>query len=229
MTDVRLGPLSRHHRSFLQLADLSLSAGPATVLALASETRALDHAPDRTGRIRLVAPTLRARTARVASSLATVAFAGWLSSGSCTVAACYEDCDPCFQACKCSNVCQHPVLAGSGLDIVEHTSRIVESSRGRFVREIQVVVGPTLEFAEEQDSMRVADFARRVLDANADLFTSERAPKWALVGIHAFRDSIAVAFELEPPTPRGSNSVTLSFDAHGRLLEVAHVVDRTTS
>lgn len=154
---------------------------------------------------------------------------GWLASGSCTVAACYEECDPCYQLCNCSNLCQNLVAGENGLAIVEATTRIVETSRDRFVRQIQVVVGPTLEFALESDSTRLADFARRVLATNSDLFTAERAPKWSLIAEHTFRDSTAVAFELETSAPGNSNSVTLSFDEKGRLLEVTHAVDRASS
>lgn len=152
---------------------------------------------------------------------------GWLASGSCSLSACYEECDPCYQACKCSNLCQNLVAGESGLSIVAHTSRIVESSRARFVRQFEVLVGPTLELTTETSSARLVDFARRVLDVNVILFTAEREPRWSLAAVHAFRDSTAIAFELQSPASRRSNSVTLVFDATGRLLELTHVVDRT--
>jgi len=152
---------------------------------------------------------------------------GWLAGGSCTLAACYEECDPCYQSCKCSSVCQNLVAGENGLTIVAHTSRIVESSRARFVRQFQVLVGPTLELVTETDTTRLVDFAGRVLDVNAILFTAEREPRWSLAAVHAFRDSTAVSFELGSDTPRRSNSVTLSFDATGRLLELTHVVDHS--
>ncbi len=154
---------------------------------------------------------------------------GWLAGGSCTIAACYEECDPCYQACKCSHLCQNLVAGESGLTIVAHRACIVESSDARFVRQFQVAVGPTLEFVAESESTRFVDFARRVLEVNASLFTAEREPRWSFAAVHAFRDSTAISFELLSSTPARSNSVTLSFDAKGRLLEAAHVVDHSSS
>lgn len=159
--------------------------------------------------------------------------AGWLSSGSCTVAACYEDCDPCFQACKCTRVCENPVAGEQGLRIVAHEPRVLERTGGRFVRVLDVVVGPALaplhadEGPEAAEPARLAEFARSVLDVNADLFTAVAAPLWRLEAVESFPDRTAVLFALEPGhfEARRANTVSLYFDAHGRLLEAAHVVE----
>lgn len=169
----------------------------------------------------------------MASSLATIALAGWLASGSCTVAACYEECDPCFQACKCSSICHNLVAGEQGLRIVAHESRVLVADDEQFARSLGVVVGPSLEFAsgadpKPVDPRRLADFARRILDVNAALFTSQREPVWTLVDAQAFPEQSVLHFALEPESfaPRRANSVSLLFDARGRLLEATHVVDR---
>ena len=66
-----------------------------------------------------------------------------------------------------------------------------------------------------------------VLDVNADLFTAVAAPLWRLEAVESFPDRTAVLFALEPGhfEARRANTVSLYFDAHGRLLEAAHVVE----
>lgn len=146
------------------------------------------------------------------------------------VAGCYEDCDPCFQACQCRTVCQHPVVGENGLVIVEHTSRVLQDD-ARFVRHIGVVIGPSLEFAPEvrtAGATGIANFARGVLDVNAELFSAERDPAWNLAAVESFPAHTTVQFVHEPG-PYGSrraNSVTFLFDGVGRLLEVTQVVER---
>ncbi|MCY2959705.1 MAG: hypothetical protein NTY35_06025 [Planctomycetota bacterium] len=177
------------------------------------------------------------RTAWLATVVLAPLACGWLASGSCSVSACYEECDPCFQACKCSGVCQNPVAGEQGLRIVAHESRILAAEDDRFVRVLDVVVGPSLEFASGNersdrdrsvDLARLAEFAREILVVNAEVFTSVRDPDWRLDAVHAFSACSVAQFHLEPgrSTARRANSVSLLFDAHGRLLEATHVVDR---
>jgi len=208
----------------------------------------LDHAPDRIGRTRHAATTRSASPARVtragttprpassslttirnaARNVATLALAGWLASGSCTVAACYEECDPCFQACKCSSICQNPVAGEQGLRILAHESRVLAADDDRFVRSLAIAVGPSLEFAPDADREQLVEFALRVLDVNAELFTARRDTVWTLVDAQSFPERSVLHFALEPErvAPRRANSVSLLFDTRGRLLEATHVVDR---
>lgn len=169
----------------------------------------------------------------LAASLLAPLVAGWLAGGSCVVAGCYEDCDPCFQACKCHTVCQNPVVGESGLRIVAHDSRVLRGTGDRFVRVLDVAVGPALVLSTgadptaRVDPARVAEFARRVLDVNADLFTAVPEPIWLLDAVHEFADGVVVQFALDPDgvARTRANSVSLLFDAHGRLREATHVVD----
>jgi hypothetical protein len=178
----------------------------------------------------LRSPTPIAALPRLATAILAASAAGWLASGSCVVAGCYEDCDPCFQACKCRTVCQHPVVGEHGLVIVEHTSRVL-ADEARFVRLIDVVIGPSLEFApavRNEGATGIADFARGVLDVNAELFTAERDPAWTLAAVETFPAHTTVQFAHDPGPygSRSANSVTFLFDGVGRLLEVTQVVER---
>ncbi|MBL8863830.1 MAG: hypothetical protein JNK02_17705 [Planctomycetes bacterium] len=155
---------------------------------------------------------------------------GWLASGSCTVVACYEECDPCWQQCKCSGTCGNPAAGGAGARIMAHHARVVEASAERVIREIEVLDGPTVPEDPGAGPEGMADFARGVLAANAALFASDPDPRWRLEAVHALPGGTAVQFSLAPgahAAPR-SNSVTLLFDARGRLLEAAQIVERRT-
>lgn len=180
-----------------------------------------------------VARTLR----RIAAAVAFCAVplgAGWLASGSCVAVACYEDCDPCFQQCKCSNNCPSQLGGEQGLRIGAHESSVVVQDEQGFVRVLDVLDGPVVGLSDggglgpAPAPSRVAAFARRVLDVNAEFFTAQRAPDWRLDAVHAFDAGTVVQFHLEPgacDAPR-ANSVTLHFDANGRLVEATHAVDR---
>lgn len=150
---------------------------------------------------------------------------GWLAGGSCSVAGCYEDCDPCFQHCQCKEICRNPLVGEGGLRVVEHETRVLRDDRAEHARVLDVRVGPSLEFTPGSvNPARIADFARAVLEVNAGLFTAQRDPAWRLDAVHVLPDRTAVQFALE--SSRRANSVTLLFDARGRLLEATHVVDR---
>lgn len=174
--------------------------------------------------------TFASRIRLLAAGVLVPLAAGWLAGGSCSVSACYEECDPCFQVCKCTRVCQNPVAGEQGLRIVAHEARVLERTGAGFVRVLDVAVGPALAWSagdEPADPARLAEFARRVLDVNAGLFTAAPDPVWTLEALHAFPGRTVVQFALEPGrfAPRRANSVSLLFDAEGRLLEATHVVD----
>jgi hypothetical protein len=169
-------------------------------------------------------PTARRRTARLAAALAAPFAAGWLASGSCTISACYEDCDPCWQDCRCSSHCHG--VAGSAPRIGAHRARVAQSDAGGFVREIEVLAGPVLPPDPDGGAPRLAEFALEILRANADLFTAEPAPRWRIEAVHDLRGGSGVQLELESGrhAPARSNSVTLWFDEQGRLLATTQVV-----
>lgn len=155
--------------------------------------------------------------------------AGWLASGSCVAVGCYEDCDPCFQQCKCSHTCQNHLGGEQALRFGAHESRVVEQDEHGYLRVLDVADGPVVGLADgaghgpARDPARVAAFARRVLDVNADVFTAQPAPDWRLDAVHAFDAGTVVQFHLDA-APRAS-SVSLHFDAQGRLVEATHAVE----
>lgn len=170
---------------------------------------------------------------QVLTALLAAVGVGLLASGSCVVAGCYEDCDPCFQACKCSSTCQNPLVGENGHAIVEHTTRIALNDAAGFVRTLEVQVGPSLEFVDADQAHgteEIAQFARQILHVNGALFSAEPDPKWDLAAVHAFPTHTAVQFahDAGPYGLRRANSVTLLFDDVGRLLEVTQVVDRSS-
>ncbi len=173
---------------------------------------------------------------RLLGVIVTALGAGWLASGSCSVAGCYEDCDPCYQQCQCKTVCHNPAAGQHGLTIVARATRSALDRDGRFVRVFDVALGPAIELAADgldsargarPASDRIAAFALRLLDANAGLFAAAAASAWDLAAVHAFPTRTAVQFErrVRPYERARANSVTFLFDDFGRLLEVAQVVE----
>jgi len=178
---------------------------------------------------------IRNQLARIGAAVGVPLLAGWLASGSCTLAACYEECDPCFQACKCSSNCQNPLAGEGGFRIAEAETRVAVDGEGRTWRTYRAIVGPELrcdEPAEACDEQRVAEFAWRVLAVNAPLFTAVREPVWLLDAVTPLGVGVAVQFHLAPARKDSDgakapvHSLTLLLDPRGRLVEIDQVLDR---
>lgn len=139
---------------------------------------------------------------RRAASLPIALLAGFLASGSCYVSYCAEDCDPCFQDCKCKTVCSAtaPGVA-DGLRI--HAARIAIEGRRTIV---DGVFG--LRAAPGTDLVR---HARAVLQANQDLPGMPREQEWELLAADRLRDGAAVHLLA------GGRVASLCYAADGRL------------
>jgi hypothetical protein len=168
------------------------------------------------------------RWSRARAWLAAPLLVGWLGSGSCTISACYEECDPCFSACKCTSTCHAHLHAGTGPRIQSCCSRIAESSATRFVRELEVLDGPRTPSDPEMPEARLVEFARAVLAANAEFFSAQPAPRWTLEAVEVLDRARGLTFSLDDDARR-ANSVTLWFDVHGRLLATTQIVERRPS
>lgn len=129
--------------------------------------------------------------------------AGLLASGSCYVSYCAEDCDPCFQDCKCKTVCTATAPgAPDGLRI--HAVRIAFDGRSTTV---DGIFG--LRAAPGTDLVR---HARAVLAANADLPGMPRAEgEWELLAIDRVRDGAVLHLQ------SGARVATLLYAADGGL------------
>jgi hypothetical protein len=173
---------------------------------------------------------LPSRLVRIGAAVGAPLLAGWLASGSCTVVACYEECDPCFQACKCSSNCQNPLAGEGGFRIAEYEARVVADGPGRTLRTFLAIVGPELPCAggpDPCDEASVAAFSRHVLDVNATLFTAERDPVWLLDAVTPLGAGVAAHFQLASARVGAPvHSITLLLDPRGRLVEIDQVLDR---
>jgi hypothetical protein len=174
--------------------------------------------------------------------------AGWLASGTCTVVACYEDCDPCFQQCKCSGQCPEFAQHAGGSDepyrIAAFESRVQPDGDGRTLRIFSAIIGPSLALArgpaaagaDAGDAERreeLARFAARVLAVNRELFPTQPGARWVLDGVDLFASAGVVGFHQGSPTsasddprPVHSNGLQLLFDRRGSLVEVDQVFER---
>lgn len=141
--------------------------------------------------------------ARHAVQAAIVCAAGFLASGSCYIAYCTEDCDPCFQDCKCKTVCS-AMAPGAPDGLRLRAARIgFDGSRTT----VDGIFG--LRAAPGTDLVR---HARAVLAANADLPGMPRAEgEWELLAIDHARDG-AVLHLLS-----GARVATLLYAADGGL------------
>jgi len=173
---------------------------------------------------------IRNQLAPIGAAVAVPLLAGWLASGSCVYVGCYEDCDPCFQNCKCSTICQNPLAGEGGFRIAEYESLVAADGPGRTLRTFRAIVGPELPCVgttEACDDASVAQFTRHVLDVNASLFTAEREPAWILDAITPLGAGVAVQYQLATARPGAPvHSLTLLLDPRGRLVEIDQVLDR---
>ncbi len=168
----------------------------------------------------------------------TPVLAGWLASGSCYVAGCYEDCDPCLQQCRCTSQCTHGLAGPDGLRIVAFESRVEADGEGRSRRVLRNVLGPALDLAAgpgPHGAEDLARFARGILAANPEFFPTRPDARWVLDAVELFETAGVVSFHHDSAPSasdgfrsRHTNSVSLLFDRRGRLVEVDQAFARGT-
>lgn len=160
---------------------------------------------------------------------------GWLDSGSCTVAACYEDCDPCFETCHCQRTCSHALAGAAAYRIVACEQRTRRESDSRVVKSFTHVIGPSLELALGPDphtEHELAAFAVGVLEENRAFVTSIGSARWVLDAVERYETAGVVNLHQDLATASDgarsflSNSASLLFDRSGNLLEIEQVLER---
>lgn len=164
---------------------------------------------------------------RAATALVTAFTVGWLSSGSCRVSYCSEDCDPCVAYCHCqTSACYYSSSTLRAL----HTLTVFERSERRgssdemhqTLRDIQ---GLSVQLIGGPRTPEVADcvrFARGVLSVNAALFARRGATgEFTLLHADECETGTLVQFQRERDG-RATDLATLFFDPSGSLLQIDH-------
>ena len=149
---------------------------------------------------------------------------GGLSGGSCTVAVCKEDCDPCIQQCKCST-CQHGLAYDFGtvhrLTTFQLTEALDEEHEGD--RSYSAIVGLSLDLAHgprEHSPAEIVRFARDVIEVNAGLL-APAGERWTPGPLEVFETSLVVPFRDE----RAGAALDVLFDRHANLIEIHRTRD----
>jgi len=163
---------------------------------------------------------LRSISKSVASAVAATLLVLGLCGGSCFVAYCSEDCDPCVAKCKCSTVCNNPQNLGfEGLHRLS-AYRVSASfdPEGAYERTFTDIVGLSLDFAQGPVEHSAADhtrFAEGVIDVNAWLL-APGGTEWTAEPVQVFQTGFVVPFRGESPWER----LDFLFDRRGNLVEI---------
>jgi hypothetical protein len=162
---------------------------------------------------------------RALTTLVTTLSIGWLSSGSCHVSYCDEDCDPCIQQCRChTSICYQSSAAWLAVRTLTRYELVetpgVAGDRQRVFSDIQGLSvqragGPPVPAAND-----VVAFARDVLIANPAHFGRD-ASAFALLDVVACESGNLVRFQ-RSREGRATDLVTFLFDPRGGLAEIAH-------
>jgi hypothetical protein len=153
-----------------------------------------------------------------------------LSSGSCVVVACSEDCDPCVSQCKCSNKCHDGTSQSQQALHLLDRYRLEERVDGlrRSVRAFTEIEGLSVQRAHGPAIPAEGDFARfaqGVLVVNARSFALSSGPRaWILDSAEMYETAAVVTFHQD--TPSASNCVAFLFDRRGNLLEIDQTLAR---
>jgi hypothetical protein len=164
-------------------------------------------------------------TRQALTSLVAAVAIGWLSSGSCFVSYCSEDCDPCLQQCKCkSSVCHQSGAAFQATHALVTFERADEAGKDGALQRVfsdiaglsvQRAGGPAVPAAED-----VVRFARGVLLVNAALFRRDAA-EFTLLQAERCESGTLAQFQREHGG-RATDLVTFFFDARGNLQQIVH-------
>lgn len=157
----------------------------------------------------------------VSTALCSVAI-GLLSSSSCTVHYCYEDCDPCFQSCRCTRNCARSLAPDfEGAHRLERFVLALERHEdGSTTRLLTGIFGLSLDRAlgpREHDARDLELFTRNVVAANPRLLGVPS--HWELAAIERVNGGIAVTWA---GAGGGAEALVFLLDRAGNLLEIAH-------
>jgi hypothetical protein len=152
--------------------------------------------------------------------------AGVSTSGSCVVAYCSEDCDPCLTQCKCTHECHHTSASFQATHALVDFVFVETRSGERTVRTFGDVLGLSVRAAggpSVVESGELVRFARGVLEVNAARFGTAASSSWLLDSVDAYETVRVATFHLEAPETtraRAANSISFLFDRAGFLIEV---------
>lgn len=127
--------------------------------------------------------------------LVAAAAVGFLASGSCSLVYCSEDCDPCWQQCKCKTICSSAVPAGSSSAhaLLVHAARThtLVSARGLEVT-YDGILGLPVQVRTDLEA-----HARAVLEANSALPGMPTDPEaaWQLLAVDRTRRAAVLHFQ----------------------------------
>ncbi len=151
----------------------------------------------------------------VASVLAAFLIVAGLCGSTCAVAVCVEDCDPCFNQCKCHTTCHHGLLdTGTAHKLTGYILSVFDDSQGGVVRTISEIVGLSLDLADGPRAHSPADFERfaeGVIEFNG-LVLQARGRTWE-------PGAVVVPFA----STGGEARLTFLFDRRGNLIEIDEV------
>lgn len=156
----------------------------------------------------------------LAGTAAACLLVAGLCGGSCTVAVCKEDCDPCVQQCVCSGTC-HNGLAYDYETVHRFSTyrRTATLAPGRETTQAFTdIVGLSLDLAHGPVEHSAADytrFAEAVIDVNSALL-APKGMKWTPGPVQLFQTAFVVPF-------RGENEaeqLEFLFDRRGNLVEI---------
>lgn len=161
---------------------------------------------------------------RAFTSLVAAFAIGWLAGGSCVVATCFEDCDPCIQQCKCKtskcSTTQAAYQATHALIAFEHTETTSPNAHQRTFTNIaglsvQRAGGPAQPGTDD-----VVRFARGVLLVNRPLFRLDPNELTLLQALHC--ESGTLAQFQRGHEDRATDLITFFFDPRGNLMQITH-------
>lgn len=161
----------------------------------------------------------------ILTTIVVAASVGWLSAGSCHVSYCDEDCDPCFQQCRCkTSVCYQgsaSFQAAHALVVFERVEHV--EADGSVQRQFTDIMGLSARRGGSPQSLTVDDvvrFGRGVLAVNAGLFGRDAA-EFVLSHTERCESGVFLQFQREIHGS-ATDLVTLFFDPHGNLVEISH-------
>jgi len=163
---------------------------------------------------------------RLAGVLLTAASFGWLSSGSCQVSYCSEDCDPCVVQCRCqTSVCYYGSSTLRGLHTLTQYERSEGASADVLHQTFRDIRGVSLQFLGAAPEPSVEDcvrFARGILSVNARLFDRPGVKgEFTLVQSGRCEGGTLVQFQRGAEAD-ATDLVILFFDVGGSLLQIDH-------
>src|SRR5262245_12348991 len=162
---------------------------------------------------------LRIPRVLVSALISTLLVAG-LCGGSCFVAYCSEDCDPCVQQCKCHDHCQNGLSYDyeTAHRLADYRLVVAREADGTVLRNFAEIVGLSLDFAHgpvEHTQADAARFAEAMIDVNPWLL-APGGRRWVAEPVQRFEESFVVPFRGED----AREGLEFLFDRRGGLVEI---------